>query len=654
MTDTEGAERVLQQRIEALRSDLAALLVLWHERRNASIGWVGTPAVHAQLARAFIEVGAPLLGLEVAVEGLERVPRDVGLRQVRGLALARSGSTEEANIELEALRGEGFLDDQTLGVLARTHKDLALAAPAGESRHAHLAAALRLYAEAYTHSRSYWTGINVATLAALSGDPEQSIAVAREVMAGCQATLARLPAADADRYWVLATLGEGALCLGDLSQAEDWYAQAAQHGRHRFGDLNSTRRHARLLLERLGRDATVVDAWLPLPRVVVFSGHMMDRTDRPRPRFPEMLEGAVSRAIRDWLSDCNGLIGFSSAACGADLLFLEAVNALGGETHIVLPCHHDEFITDSVEIGAAGDWRRRFDVQLACSRVVYASSSRPLDGGLGYDYANHLIHGLGRLRATELETGLVALTVWDGHVGDGRGGTSSAVRHWQQHGIPVHQVRLGGGSETGVGDLAAVPLDPPEGVRDVSGPAGPIDDAVLALLFADAVGFSQLNDAEVPLFVESCLGLVAKLIEADPVSIPVRETWGDGLFLAFTSVRAAGVFALALRDAMVSTDWKALGFARPLAMRFALHAGPVHLTTDPITGRPKCCGTHVSRAARLEPKTPSGQVYASEAFAALAAVDAVDEFRCDYVKQLDWAKRYGTFPAYVVRRPPTA
>lgn len=654
MTDAEAAEHELKQKIEAIRSDLAALLVLWHERRNAAIGWVGTPSTHVQLARAFIEVGAPLLGLEVAVEGLESFPRHVGLRQVRGLALARSGSTEEANTELEALRAEGSLDDQTLGVLARTHKDLALAAPAGDSRCAHLAAALRHYADAYASSRSYWTGVNVATLAALSGDPEQSIAVAREVMANCRSTLTRLPAADPDRYWVLATLGEAALCLGDLPQAADWYGQAAQHGRHRFGDLNSTRRHARLLLEQHGRDVAFVDAWLPLPKVVIFSGHMMDRVDRPRPRFPETLEATVSKAIRDWLSACNGLIGFSSAACGADLLFLEAVNSLGGETHVVLPCHQDEFVTDSVDIGATGEWRRRFDAQLACSRVVYASSSRPLDGGLGYDYANHIIHGLGQLRAKELETGLAALTVWDGQPGDGRGGTSSAVRHWQRHGIPVHQVRLDGSGHAGPHGLAAVPLEAPAEVQVAALPAGEIDDAVMALLFADAVGFSQLNDAEVPLFVDSCLGLVAQLIDTDPVSIPVRETWGDGLFLAFTSVRAAGVFALALRDAMVSTDWTARGFVRPLTMRFALHAGPVHLTTDPITGLPKCCGTHVSRAARLEPKTPSGQVYASEAFAALAAVDNVTEFRCDYVKQLDWAKRYGTFPAYVVRRPPAA
>jgi hypothetical protein len=56
----------------------------------------------------------------------------------------------------------------------------------------------------------------------------------------------------------------------------------------------------------------------------------------------------------------------------------------------------------------------------------------------------------------------------------------------------------------------------------------------------------------------------------------------------------------------------------------------------------------VSRAARLEPKTPAGEVYASEAFAALAAVENVTDFTCDYVKQFERAKHYGTFPTFVL------
>lgn len=646
------AHEALQKKIEMLRHDLAGLLVLWRERGEPGLGWTSTAETYALLARAFVGVGAPMLGLEVAGEGLESWPDDVALSQVQGLALARSGSTEAANEVLGRLRSQGDLQDETLGVLARTHKDLGLAAT-GTARQRHLDAALQLYGEAYARSRSYYTGINVATLAALQGDRAQAVSMARAVTRECLDKLERLGGDDAERYWVLATLGEATLSLQDWDQAEAWYRQAAEAGKQRFGDLNSTRRHARLLVAYLGGDPRVVDEWLPLPRVVLFSGHMIDRPERPEPRFPPRLERPVYESIRRWLQQNNGLIGVSSAACGADLLFLEALESLGGESHIVLPYHQDEFVRDSVALPGVADWTPRFEHQLAHARVVYASSSRPLHGGVAYDYANQLVEGLGVLRARELETELVALAAWDGRVGDGLGGTASAVAQWQRHRLPVCCIPLGAARDAGHGTAG----EPPEIAARAAPPARaaaaapePSADRVMSLLFADAVGFSRLNDAEVPLFIEHCLGMVARLVEQDAASVPVRETWGDGLFLAFTTPRAAGLFALRLLEAIAETDWRALGFQRPLTMRLALHAGPVHLTTDPITGLAKCCGTHVSRAARMEPKTPPGQVYASEAFAALSAMEGIEDFGCEYVKQLDYAKRYGTFPAYLLRR----
>jgi class 3 adenylate cyclase/tetratricopeptide (TPR) repeat protein len=645
----QGPEQALREKIDTLRHDLAALMILWQQRREPGIGWVRTPAVYALLARAFVETGAPLLALEVAGEGLELAPADVALRQVQGLALARSGSTEAANAVLESLRAEGHLEDETLGMLARTHKDLGLHAE-GVKRHEHLAAALQLYSSVYAAHGSYWAGVNVATLAALQGERELSEGVARALLEDCAAALERLADHHPERYWVLATLGEAALALGDCAQAERWYRLAGEAGRRRFGDLNSTRRHAVLLLDHLGEDSGQIDEWLPLPRVVLFSGHMVDREGRASERFPARLEPAVYATIRCWLEENHGLVGFASAACGADILFLEALLELGGEAHVVLPCEVDEFLAESVEIPGAGDWRERFEQQLANSRVVLASSSQSLIPGLGFDYANQLIQGLGMLRAHELETELVALAVWDGQPGDGPGGTAGAVQQWQAHGVEVHRLKLEAGLDADAVTLGTEVLRSRPGSVRLEAPAGGADDRVLSLLFADAVGFSQLTDAEVPLFVERGLGLVARLIsEEEEGAIPVRETWGDGLFLAFRDTRTAGRFALRLREEIAATDWGALGFSHPLKMRFALHAGPVRLTTDPITGLPKCCGTHVSRAARLEPKTPPGEVYASEAFAALATLDRVAEFRCDYVKQLDWAKRYGTFPAYVVR-----
>lgn len=69
-----------------------------------------------------------------------------------------------------------------------------------------------------------------------------------------------------------------------------------------------------------------------------------------------------------------------------------------------------------------------------------------------------------------------------------------------------------------------------------------------------------------------------------------------------------------------------------------------------MTGRLNYFGTHVSQAARIEPITPPGHVYASQAFAALAAAEGVREFRCDYVGQTPLAKDHGIRPLYHVRR----
>ena len=92
------------------------------------------------------------------------------------------------------------------------------------------------------------------------------------------------------------------------------------------------------------------------------------------------------------------------------------------------------------------------------------------------------------------------------------------------------------------------------------------------------------------------------------------------------------------------------GLLSGLSLRIALHAGPVYKFTDPVTGDRSYEGTHVSRAARIEPITPPGQVYASEAFAALAAAQRATSFELDYAGQTPMAKNYGTFPAYHVRR----
>src|SRR6185312_2783632 len=114
----------------------------------------------------------------------------------------------------------------------------------------------------------------------------------------------------------------------------------------------------------------------------------------------------------------------------------------------------------------------------------------------------------------------------------------------------------------------------------------------------------------------------------------------EGLYFVFSDVDLAGKFALDLADLVASTKWEEKGLRPGLSLRIGLHAGPVYEFDDPITGTRSYSGTHVSRAARIEPITPPGQVYASESFAALAAAERASGFVCDYVGQMPLAKSY--------------
>ena len=130
-----------------------------------------------------------------------------------------------------------------------------------------------------------------------------------------------------------------------------------------------------------------------MPAVAVFTGHMIDRPGRAQPRFPAEREGCVRQAPRRWLVDADVRIGYASAACGSDILFLETVLELGGEANVVLPYRRELFRAHSVDIIPGSDWGERFDRLLGRANVRVASRSRLDVGGISYDYANMVLRG---------------------------------------------------------------------------------------------------------------------------------------------------------------------------------------------------------------------------------------------------------------------
>src|SRR5205807_4644439 len=258
-----------------------------------------------------------------------------------------------------------------------------------------------------------------------------------------------------------------------------------------------------------------------------------------------------------------------------------------------------------------------------------ASNQRLEIGGISYEFCNQLLLGLATIRCRQLESRLIPVAVWNQQPGDGPGGAASVVQSWRSLGRNPEIVDL-----AKISNLERSAPSRPTNVRaDGLVPDNAFRSRIVAILFADAVGFSKLNESEVPRFVQHFLGAIARLSEKFTNGIIAKNTWGDGLYFVFSEVDLAGKFALQLADLVATTKWEEKGLRAGLSLRIGLHAGPVYEFDDPITGNRSYSGTHVSRAARIEPITPAGQVYSSEAFAALAAAQRTDGFTCDYVGQ---------------------
>lgn len=632
--------------------NLEALLTLWQSHTPDS--WEGMPELYRALGNRILKLGEPIFAYDVLREGLSLWPADVRLRQLQALALARSGATQRANDVLVQLHREGNSDEETLGVLARTYKDLWAQATDENEQQRQLQLAYKFYDEAHERSSGYYSGINAATIALLLGQRERAVSLAREVREACLQELTHLSQISDDRYWPLATLGEAALILGEWNEAEDWYAQAAEIGHAKFGELTSTRRNARLIIEYLNGDRQRIERFFRIPKVAVFSGHMIDRPNRASPRFPAQLETAVSEEIHRRLVKHGAGLGYASAACGSDILFLESVLELEGKAYIVLPYAKEQFKKDSVEIASDPRWARRFEKVLERASDVLLASEQPMDEStLAFEYTNLLLHGLANIRAERFETDLVPIAVWDGKAGDGPGGTASVIERWRKLGYDIELINLEEILHEELPEIRSQAQPQPAQSQPADQKAKPAPEfgtRMMSLLFADAVNFSKLTEEQIPRFVRNFLGPISRMPAMAKHAPEMKNTWGDGLYFVFNSVFDAGMFALELADLMTTSDWEAQGLPKGLNLRIALHAGPVYSCIDPITGRPNFTGTHVSRAARIEPVTPPGQVYASQEFAALAAAERIGEFKCEYVGQTPLAKGYGTFPTFHVRR----
>jgi class 3 adenylate cyclase len=159
-----------------------------------------------------------------------------------------------------------------------------------------------------------------------------------------------------------------------------------------------------------------------------------------------------------------------------------------------------------------------------------------------------------------------------------------------------------------------------------------------------------LNDGQLRVFWDLVFGTAADVLGRFDSEISYRNSWGDGLFAVFEHVDVAARCAIELQESIEAIDLADAGLPTDMAFRLSAHLGPVYSVLDPVQGVTSFLGSHISRTARIEPVTPPGAVYVTEAFAAALELHQVSEFACDYVGHLPAAKDYGRLRMYRLRR----
>lgn len=97
-------------------------------------------------------------------------------------------------------------------------------------------------------------------------------------------------------------------------------------------------------------------------KVILFSGHMIDKSDRKIPRFPPEIEPAVTREISKKLNTLNTGsqdLALCGGACGGDLIFAELCLKRNAHLEIRIPFNEPEFLIKSVNF-AGSKWQSRF------------------------------------------------------------------------------------------------------------------------------------------------------------------------------------------------------------------------------------------------------------------------------------------------------
>jgi hypothetical protein len=184
--------------------------------------------------------------------------------------------------------------------------------------------------------------------------------------------------------------------------------------------------------------------------IAALAGRRVDTEGTAPPVFPPEKIENVSRRITERLKQKNSVALVSSAACGADLLALQAAQSMGIRTVIVLPfAAHDFKLTSVIDRSMPEFWGQRFDSVVEKARekgdVIELQGLKGDDAA--YRAANKRIMEEARRLAKVPDNesrpdALIAFVVWDGTPRNPDDTTKSFADLAQNSGFKLDQIGI--------------------------------------------------------------------------------------------------------------------------------------------------------------------------------------------------------------------
>jgi len=143
--------------------------------------------------------------------------------------------------------------------------------------------------------------------------------------------------------------------------------------------------------------------------VIVAAGRRVDVPGTTMPRFPPENVPLVHTRIHELIEREHPVAVVASAACGADLLLLQAAQEAQSQLHVLLPASPEQFRESSVA-DRPGNWSEIYSDILRHADVKVLNLP---DGQEGYLAINLQLLDTAQAVAADYRTDLLAVVIWN-------------------------------------------------------------------------------------------------------------------------------------------------------------------------------------------------------------------------------------------------